>query len=95
VTDDEVEHDDLPAWAKPLDSGPINVDETTTDEALTAALQERLAALLRLYNCEPTPDGWRALALRLALDHEIGGRPVCESLCRRTDPRRRAAPNPA
>jgi hypothetical protein len=77
--DDRVDdEEDLPKWARSLEGGPITVDESTTDEALIEAFMPRLAALLRLYGCEPDPKGWRRLAIRLALDHSIDGKPVMQ-----------------
>lgn len=69
---------DLPEWAAPLTAGPIVLDADTPAETLSAALEERLAALLRLYGCDPTPEGWKDLALRLALEHRVADTPIME-----------------
>jgi hypothetical protein len=83
----------LPEWIEVLGRGPIAVDDGTTEEGLVAEMTERLAALLASHNgLEPTAEGWRQLALELALKYEpafcietpvdrtgrsgIGGRPV-------------------
>ncbi|MDX8517953.1 hypothetical protein [Mesorhizobium dulcispinae] len=83
----------LPHWVDVLGRGPMAVDEGTSDDELAAEMAERLQALLASHNgLEPTADGWRQLALELALKHEpafqietpvdrngrsgIGGRPV-------------------
>ena len=64
---------DVPSHLAPLFAGPVELPPHGDDAALEDALGERLAALLDLYHCDPTPAGWRALALRLALDHEVAG----------------------
>jgi hypothetical protein len=88
MSDDEEDH--LPAWAEVLGRGPMPVTEHTDEEELAAEMAERLDALLRSHNgLEPTADGWRQLALELALKYEplfkietpedresLGGRPV-------------------
>lgn len=63
--------DGIPDWARPLTRGPIEVDERTTFDELAKEFSERLDALMKHYQCDATPEGWRRLALRLALDHEI------------------------
>lgn len=57
-------NDKTPKWK------PIRILDKTSDEELAAAMAERLAFVFELYQFEPTPDGWRELALRLALKHE-------------------------
>ncbi|MET3997250.1 hypothetical protein ABID65_008930 [Bradyrhizobium sp. S3.9.2] len=73
-----------------LSRSPIRVDDSTTPESLELELQERLDALLAHHNgLEPTLEGWRDLALALALRYEpafqietpvdrdsMGGRPA-------------------
>jgi hypothetical protein len=72
-----------------LSRNPIRVDDETNPEALKAELWERLEALLISRLLEPTAEGWRDLALALALEHEpafqietpvdrssLGGRPI-------------------
>ena len=54
-----------------LSRPPLRVDDSATSDSLKAELSERLEALLASYNgLEPTAEGWRALALALALKHE-------------------------
>lgn len=69
---------------------PLRIDDSTTPDSLEVELQERLEALLASHNgMEPTLEGWRGLALALALRHEpafqietpvdrdsMGGRPA-------------------
>ncbi|WP_461319677.1 hypothetical protein [Bradyrhizobium barranii] len=73
-----------------LSRPPLRIDDSTTPESLEVELQERLEALLASHNgLEPTLEGWRDLALALALRHEpafqietpvdrdsMGGRPA-------------------
>lgn len=83
----------LPAWVDVLDRKPIQVSDDTRAEDIQEEFAERLLALLDSHNgLEPTADGWRRLALELALKHEpafkietpadregrsgIGGRPA-------------------
>ncbi|KQV33121.1 hypothetical protein ASE37_18845 [Rhizobium sp. Root268] len=82
--------DQLPAWVDVLQRGPIAVTEHTSEEDLAVEMAERLDALLRSHNgLRPTAEGWRQLALELALKYEplftietpvdrdsMGGRPV-------------------
>ncbi|WP_439628239.1 hypothetical protein [Shinella sp.] len=82
--------DHLPAWAEALGRGPIPVTEHTDEGELAEEMAERLDALLRSLNgLGPTAEGWRELALELALRYEplfrietpedresLGGRPV-------------------
>jgi hypothetical protein len=89
MTNDDQE-DTLPGWAEVLGRGPMEVTEHTDEEKLEAEMVERLDALFRSHNgLEPTADGWRQLALELALKYEplfkietpedrssLGGRPV-------------------
>jgi hypothetical protein len=46
-----------------LSRKPIRLKDTTTDEELAHELSERLAAVLEMRSLEPTPEGWRELAL--------------------------------
>ncbi len=69
---------------------PIRIDDETTPEMIEAEIRERLQALLAAHNgLEPTLEGWRELALALALQYEpafqietpadrdsMGGRPA-------------------
>ncbi|WP_438749175.1 hypothetical protein [Pararhizobium sp. O133] len=84
---------DSNAWREPLGRPPIAVTQDTTEDELAAEMAERLSALLQDHNgLEPTPKGWRQLALELALEYVpafkietpvdrtgpsgLGGRPV-------------------
>ena len=76
--------------AETLSRPPLRIADDTSPESLQTELGERLEALLASHNgLEPTAEGWRALALALALKHEpafqietpvdrssLGGRPV-------------------
>lgn len=62
------------AMLAPLHGGPIKIN----DNDLIEKIEERLDALLFLFGCEPTPQGWRALALQLALKHTEGGKRVID-----------------
>ena len=54
-----------------LDRPPLRVDDSTTPESLEPELRERLEALLAVHNdLKPTLEGWRQLALELALQYE-------------------------
>lgn len=85
--------ENLPQWVEVLSRAPMPVGDGISDEDLAAEMAERLKALLASHNgLEPTAEGWRQLALELALQHEpafqietpvdrtgrsgIGGRPV-------------------
>lgn len=48
----------------------VRVDDTTLVSDLVPEMRERLEALMELYGCDASPDGWRKLALELALKHE-------------------------
>lgn len=58
----------------PLHAGPVKID----DNDLIEKIEERLDALLFLFGCNPTPDGWRDLALQLALKHTENGKRVID-----------------
>lgn len=54
-----------------LSRPPIRVLDDVEPEHIVAEMKERLEALMACHNgCEPTEDGWRRLALALALKHE-------------------------
>ena len=54
-----------------LSRPPVMISDDTTVDALSAEFAERLEALLLLHNgLEPSLEGWRDLALALALEHE-------------------------
>ncbi|MBB4065478.1 hypothetical protein [Gellertiella hungarica] len=79
-----------PEWVEVLGRPPMAVTEHTDETVLAGEMAERLDALLRAHNgLEPNAEGWRQLALELALKHEplfkietpvdrdsVGGRPV-------------------
>lgn len=67
---DDAHEEDIPEWVLTLGKKPIRVLDSTPDDVLTDAMEERLTAIMRRYGCEPTPEGWRELALTLALSHE-------------------------
>lgn len=52
-----------------LDAPAIPFDRASAPAALAEALAPRLQALLAVHGLEPTVDGWRMLALRLAGGH--------------------------
>jgi hypothetical protein len=87
------EDDGFDPVTEALGRPPIRIDDQTTPETIEAEMRERLEALLASHNgTEPTPEGWRDLALALALRYEpafqietpvdrtgrsgIGGRPA-------------------
>lgn len=70
--------DDLGNDANDLFRGPIIVDADETTDTLAMRLEERLADLLEFYDCDATPDGWKELALKMALTHSIDGKRVME-----------------
>jgi hypothetical protein len=65
-TDDEV---DLPDWVAVLDPGqrPLDSKELNKDE-LTAEFEKRFVALLQKSGSENSLDGWRDVAIDLALE---------------------------
>ncbi len=48
---------------------PIRVSDETKVEDLVPEMRERIEALLDLYGCDASLEGWRKLALSLALEH--------------------------
>lgn len=70
--------DHLPWEAEVLSAGPLEINDESQRENLVDALEERLEALLSVYGCRPTPDGWRRLALSLLADQSRGGKPWIE-----------------
>lgn len=64
----------VPEWAKVFDEDPLELNEETDAEAFVAALERRLNAILQFHGCSPTPDGWRSLALKLALGFSLKGK---------------------
>jgi hypothetical protein len=85
-----VDDDGFDPVGEALGRRPLRIDDSTTPESLEVELRERLEALLASHNgMEPTLEGWRGLALALALQHEpafqietpvdrdsMGGRPA-------------------
>ena len=69
---DPSSEDEVPWYERVLSRAPIAIEETVSDGALAIELLERLGALLESYHCDATPEGWRNLALRLAIKHEPG-----------------------
>lgn len=63
-----------PEWAKAFDEDPLELNEETDAEAFVVALERRLDAILQFHGCSPTPDGWRSLALKLALGFSLKGK---------------------
>jgi hypothetical protein len=60
------EDNELPAWADILAKGPLKIDKLTPAE-LQAEYETRLRALLDSYGAENTFDGWRDVAINLAI----------------------------
>ncbi|WP_395697196.1 hypothetical protein [Methylocella sp.] len=56
----------------------IKVDEKTLRESFRATIERRLSALLKVYACDATPDGWKKLALALAMKATLDGVPLME-----------------
>jgi len=81
---------DPSAWIyETLSRPPLRIDDHPDEPAIAVEMRERLEALLAANMLEPTPEGWRDLALALAMKHEpafqietpvdratLGGRPV-------------------
>lgn len=49
---------------------PIRIDDSTVATDLVPEMQDRLEALMESYGCDGTDEGWRKLAISLALRHE-------------------------
>lgn len=67
---DEDDHDPHEWIYEALSRKPLRILDATTASDIAAEIQKRLEALLASSGCEPTPDGWRQLAVILALRHE-------------------------
>ncbi|MFG1285269.1 hypothetical protein [Xanthobacter autotrophicus] len=73
------EDDGIPWCAEVLEGGPVFVDEETDASSLVELLSEKLEAVMEVYDCEPTPEGWRKLALSLVLNMQEGRRKVVKT----------------
>ncbi|QPC93527.1 hypothetical protein [Mesorhizobium sp. INR15] len=63
--------DYLPAWVEVLGRPPIQIGPQTLPEDILPEVAERLEALLSSRNgLKPTIEGWRQLAIELALEYE-------------------------
>jgi hypothetical protein len=60
--------DDLPAWIKILERGPLNVDRLSPKK-LQSEFEDRIPALLESYGADNTLEGWRDAAIQLALTY--------------------------
>jgi hypothetical protein len=60
--------DELPAWIKILERGPLNVDRLSPAK-LKSEFEVRIPALLESFGAENTLDGWRDVALQLAINY--------------------------
>jgi len=60
--------DELPPWIKILERGPLNVDRLTP-ERLKSEFEARIPALLESYGADNTLDGWRDVAIKLAITY--------------------------
>ena len=60
-------HDEeLPAWIKILERGPLDVDRLSPAR-LKSEFEVRIPALLESYGADNTLDGWRDVAIQLAI----------------------------
>lgn len=76
----------MPWEAEVLDAGPVEIENDTKVIDIVGPLLEKLAAVMSAYDCEPTPDGWRKLALHLVLDMQKGRRMVVKTAYSRREP---------
>jgi hypothetical protein len=60
--------DELPTWIKILERGPLNVDRLSPAK-LKSEFEVRIPALLESFGAENTLDGWRDVALQLAINY--------------------------
>ena len=58
--------------------GRIISDENTPRSDVVNALADRLSLILELYDCPPTMEGWRELALWLAMEFKFDKRKVID-----------------
>lgn len=72
-----------------LDRDPLRIDPANITPAEVAELRERIEALLELHGCEPTLEGWREIAIRLAFDHVRALRVIVPGM---KDPKRPGRP---
>jgi hypothetical protein len=75
-----------------LSRDPVRISDDTSIKDVVPEMRERLEALMDLYGCDASLEGWRKLALTLAMAHEpafrvetpadrtgasgLGGRPI-------------------
>lgn len=63
--------DQMPWYIEVLGRGPIRIMSDTKAEDLVSEMAERLEALMTAHNgLQPDADGWRQLAIELALQYE-------------------------
>lgn len=60
--------DELPAWITILERGPLNVDRLTPAR-LKSEFETRIPALLESFGADNTLDGWRDVAIQLAITY--------------------------
>jgi hypothetical protein len=65
-----IEEERTEKFSATLDRPPLRIFDVTKPAELVPEMEERLAAVLWRYQCTPTPDGWRDLAIKLLLEHE-------------------------
>lgn len=75
---DDAPEQDIPPHLACLFDGPIEVGQASDPAELERKFAARLDALLSFYGFDASPDGWRLLACRLAMGHEIAGTRVME-----------------
>lgn len=68
-----------PWCAEVLAEPPVVVRDDTKVSDIVGPLQEKLEAVMEFYDCDPTPEGWRKLALSLVLDMQEGRRVVVKT----------------
>lgn len=71
--------EDAPWCAEVLAKPPVVVRDGTEVSDIVGPLQEKLEAVMEIYGCDPTPEGWRKLALSLVLDMQEGRRVVSKT----------------
>ena len=63
------DYEEVPECARVLDLPPIDMRDVR-DDALTDEYEKRLSALLEANGLDATPEGWRLLAIKLAIRYE-------------------------